>query len=150
MDFARVLLVNAALQVFASSVLGFVMLLPMQPWVPASVKRLPPARALLPVHLDLYMLAFMQALAALAMIHLGLPRLPGVVVALLVFGGWMNPLPYLFRLFKVNAFVLGPGGGLRQWVAASLAGLSASGIVAAWAIALSSWLPALFAGDTMV
>jgi hypothetical protein len=142
MDFARVLLVNAGLQVFASSLLGFLMLFPLQPWAPASFKRLPPPKALLPVHLDLYMLAFMQALAALAMIHVGVPRAPGVVVALLVFGGWMNPLPYLLRLFKINAFVFGPGGGVRQWVAAGLAGLSAAGIVAAWGILLMSWMGA--------
>jgi hypothetical protein len=139
MDVVRILLVNATLQVFASSLLGFVMLLPLQPWVPAFVKRLPPPKALLPVHLDLYMLAFMQALAAFAMLHVGMPHRAILVAGLLIFGGWMNPLPYLFRLFKVNAFVFGPGGGLRQWAAAALAGLSAAGIVAAWGILLASW-----------
>jgi hypothetical protein len=140
MDCARVLLLNAGLQVFASSVLGFVMLLPMQPWAPAALRRLPPAKALLPVHLDLYMLAFMQALAALAMIHVGVPGGAGVATALLVFGGWVNPLPYLLRIFKINAFVFGPGGGAAQWISAGVAGLSSAGIVLAWGILLASWL----------
>src|SRR5262249_19522852 len=64
MPIVRLLLVNAGRQVFVSSLLGFFMLRPLQPWAPASFKRLPAPRALLPVHLDLYMLAFMQALAA--------------------------------------------------------------------------------------
>jgi hypothetical protein len=142
MHFARVLLVNAGLQVFVSSILGFVMLLPMQPWAPSVVRRLPPAKALLPVHLDLYMLAFMQALAALAIIHVGVPDHADIATVLLVFGGWVNPLPYLLRLFKVNAFVLGPGGGAKQWIAAGVSGLSAAGIVTAWGILLASWIAA--------
>jgi hypothetical protein len=140
MPFVRLLLLNASAQVFASSLLGFFMLLPLQPWVPASFKRLPPPKALLPVHLDLYMLAFMQALAALAMRDLGPPQHAGLVAGLLVFGGWANPLPYLLRLFKVNAFVFGPGGGARQWVAAGFAGTSAAGIVTAWGLLLASWV----------
>jgi len=143
MHFARVLLVNAASQVFASSLLGFVMLLPLQPWAPAFIRRLPPTRALMPIHLDLYMLAFMQALAALAMIHVGVPSLGGLATALLVFGGWANTLPYVFRLFKINAFVLAPGGGARQWLAAGISGLSSLGIVVAWGILVASWI----AGD---
>jgi hypothetical protein len=40
----------------------------------------------------------------------------------------------------VNAFVFGPGGGARQWIAAGFAGISAAGIVAAWGLLLSSWV----------
>jgi hypothetical protein len=138
MSAERLLLVNAGLQVLVSSLLGMVMLLPLQPWVPAVLKRLPPPRALLPVHLDLYMLAFMQALAALAVWRLGAPAGVGLAAVLLVLGGWLNPLPYLFRLFKVNAFVL--GGGPVQVLASLLALASALGIIVAWTILLAGWL----------
>jgi len=140
MQFARVLIVNAGLQVFASSILGFVMLLPMQPWSPALFQRIPSRKALMPIHLDLYMLAFMQALAALGLIHVGVPELAWLATAFLVFGGWANTLPYVFRIFKINAFVLGPGGGARQWIAASISGISSTVIVLAWGIFVASWL----------
>jgi hypothetical protein len=62
----RLLTGNAALQVFVSSLLGFAMLIPRQPWA----KRLAPhfdQKALLSVHLDWLMLAFMQWGAVLVM-----------------------------------------------------------------------------------
>jgi len=135
-----VLLVNAGLQVLASSLLGFVMLAGLQPWTPHWLQRLPPPKAFLPVHLDLYMLAFMQGLAAVGCAHFGTPAGAAVAVVLLVAGGWLNASPYAFRLIKVNAFVLSTARGTLPWLAAMISLLSSLGIVAAWTILLSGWL----------
>jgi hypothetical protein len=90
---------NAALQVLVSSLLGVFMLIPMQPWG----KRWLPyvnMKSLLATHLDWYTLAFMQWGAAFMMWRR--PALSQLWVAgLLVFGGWVNPLPYLLRGFGV-------------------------------------------------
>lgn len=124
----RLLTGNAALQVLVSSLLGFAMLVPRQPWA----KRLAPhfdQKALLSVHLDWLMLAFMQWGAVLVM-----TQWPGAarpwVAWLLVVGGWLNVLPYWLRAFRIDAFVL--AGRPVQVVAASVSGLSATGLVVAW------------------
>lgn len=114
----RLLTGNAALQVFVSSLLGFAMLIPRQPWA----KRLAPhfdQKALLSVHLDWLMLAFMQWGAVLVM-----TQWPGAarpwVAWLLVLGGWLNVLPYWCRAFpnrRVRARgQAGAGGrGRGEW-----------------------------------
>lgn len=119
---------NAALQVLVSSLLGALMLIPMQPWG----KRLLPhvnMKSLVATHLDWYMLAFMQWGAAFIMWRW--PAMAQMWVAwLLVFGGWVNPLPYLLRGFGINAFVM--GGSTVQRVAAGVAGVSVLAILVAW------------------
>ncbi|MBL8937385.1 MAG: hypothetical protein JNM69_22685 [Archangium sp.] len=124
----RLLTGNAALQVLVSCLLGFAMLVPRQPWA----KRLAPhfdQKALLSVHLDWLMLAFMQWGAVLVM-----TQWPGAaqpwVAWLLVVGGWLNVVPYWCRAFRIDAFVL--AGPPVQLVAASVSGLSATGLLVAW------------------
>jgi hypothetical protein len=51
------------------------------------------------------------------------------VLVLMVFGGWINPLAYVFRAFGVNAFQF--SGGLLQRFAAALGGVSSAAIVVA-------------------
>lgn len=109
------------------------MLLPMQPWA-ARLRSRWNAKSLLAVHLDLYMLAFMQWGAAF-----GMDRFPAIASApiawLLVFGGWMNPVPYLLRGFGINAFAFAGGAAQRAW--AALGGLSALAITLGWALLLA-------------
>lgn len=106
------------------------MLVPMQPW--ARRVRLPiDPRSLLAVHLDLIMLAFMQFGAAFVLSRWAL-RAAHLLVWLLIFGGWVNPLPYLLRGAGINAFVL--GGSAKQRVSASLAAISSASILVAWSI----------------
>jgi hypothetical protein len=127
-DPVAVLTVNAAAQVFVSSLLGWLMLLPLQPWGGA-LKRLD-LKALRSTHLDWLMLAFMQWGAAFVMSRF--PAAASVLAAgLLVFGGWANALPYLFRGFGIDAFVL--AGPPKRFAPASLAGLSSLAITVAWA-----------------
>lgn len=133
-----VLCSNASLQLAWSSLLGFVMLVPMQPW--GRRVRLPfDRKALLAAHLDWIMLAFMQFSAAFVLDHWRISA-SQTIAWLLIFGGWVNPLPYLLRGAGINAFVL--AGGRKQILAASLAGLSALAILAAW-FALAAQLVSL-------
>ena len=132
LDPARLLAFNAALQIFVSCVFGVLMLVPMQPWGRALRPRLN-AKALLATHLDWLMLAFMQLGAAFVFTQWPVTATRGVACAL-VFGGWVNPLPYLLRGFGIDAFVF--AGPPVQRVAATLAGISVVAIIAAWATIL--------------
>jgi hypothetical protein len=134
-DPVALLTLNAAAQVLVASLLGWLMLLPMQPWG-AALKR-QDLKALRSTHLDWLMLAFMQWGAAFVMTSFPQTALP-YVAWLLVFGGWTNVLPYLLRGFGINAFVF--AGPPKQVVSAAISGLSSLAITAAWAMLLSKAL----------
>jgi hypothetical protein len=129
-DPAALLAFNAALQILVSSLLGVLMLVPMQPWGRALRSRVN-AKALLATHLDWLMLAFMQLGASF--IFSRWPATAGDGPAwMLVFGGWINPLPYLVRGFGIDAFVF--AGPPVQRTAALIAAASVAMIIAAWVI----------------
>ncbi|MGH7439951.1 MAG: hypothetical protein ACRENE_30040 [Polyangiaceae bacterium] len=131
-DPTALLAYSASLQIFVSSLLGALMLIPMQPWGKSLRPKLD-MRALLATHLDWLMLAFMQGVAAFLFMHWPETKSRGVAIAL-VFGGWINPVSYLFRGFGVNAFAF--AGPPLQRAAATLVGVSAACIIAAWAMIL--------------
>ncbi len=123
------LLKNAAAQILVSCLLGWWMLVPLQPWGKRLAGLVSP-RALLAAHLDWIMLAFMQGLAAF--IHSVHPlQGEAFLTAALIAGGWLNAVPYLLRGVGIDAFVF--AGDLRQRLATSLAGASSALITAAWA-----------------
>jgi len=130
MNPVHLLACNASLQVLVSSLLGTLMLIPLQPWGKRFASQLN-MKSLLATHMDWYMLAFMQFGAAFIM-----DRWPSTasleLAILLVFGGWTNALPYLLRGFGINAFVM--GGGLLQRVCAGIAGISVIAIIVAWTV----------------
>ena len=134
-DATRLLQLNAGAQILASSVMGTLMLLPLQPWFPwkAPGKMFKEFGA---AHLDWFMLGFMQHVAASILsqqVSLGHPEAAAEVSAiskLLVFGGWMNPTAYIFRGLGIDAFVL--GGSKKQFMAALLGAVSSSAIILAW------------------
>ena len=66
MNSVQLLSCNAALQVLVSSLLGTLMLIPMQPWGKRVAARIN-MKSLLATHMDWYMLAFMQFGAAFIM-----------------------------------------------------------------------------------
>ncbi|HEX2571319.1 MAG TPA: hypothetical protein VH877_17305 [Polyangia bacterium] len=142
-DPVLILAANGSAQILVSSLLGVFMLVPLQPWAKAKGSLLwarGNAKALLAVHLDLLMLAFMQFAAAFVLGRWPLAR--GHTIAwLLVFGGWVNPSPYLFRALGINAFVL--GGPWPQRLAAGLGGVSVLSILTAWTLVLAALLPLL-------
>lgn len=130
---------NASLQIFCSTLLGSALLLPMQPWFPF---KLSPKlfKEMISVHLDLYMLAFMQFSAASVLENQILTDTMDqarilVIARLLRFGGWVNPSAYLFRGFGINAFTF--GSDLKQNLATSLGAVSATSIVVAWGMILN-------------
>ena len=130
MNPVHLLACNAALQILVSSLLGTLMLIPLQPWGKPYTSKLN-MKALLATHMDWYMLAFMQFGAAFIMDHW--PTSASIEVAmLLVFGGWTNALPYLLRGFGINGFVM--GGNAVQRISAGIAGISVLAIIVAWTI----------------
>jgi hypothetical protein len=133
----RWLVVSGALELIASSLLGYVMLLPMQPWGARLRTRLPPPRALLGVHLDLLMLALMQLAAGVAMKMLPGPRDRWSAV-LLIASGWLNVTPYIWRMAGVDAFAL--AGGPLQRVAATISLASTLALLAGWVSLVAGWL----------
>lgn len=120
---------NASAQIFVACLLGWVMLLPMQPWGKRLKATLPSTRAMLSAHLDFILLALAQGLVAFVSTRVELAY-PRTLVALLVFGGWVNPLPYLFRAKGVDAFVM--AGDARQRLASALSGVSSAALTIAW------------------
>lgn len=130
MDPIELLAFNAALQVLVSSLLGTLMLIPLQPWGKRMASRLN-MKSLLATHMDWYMLAFMQWGAAFIMWRWS-STASELVAWLLVFGGWTNALPYLLRGFGINAFVM--GGNWLQRISAGIAGLSVLAIITSWTI----------------
>jgi hypothetical protein len=127
-DPTTLLAYNASLQILVSCLFGVLMLVPMQPWGRALRSRIN-AKALLATHLDWLMLAFMQLGASF--IFSRWPVTAGIGTAwMLVFGGWVNPLPYLVRGFGIDAFVF--AGPPAQRASALVAGTSVVAIIAAW------------------
>jgi hypothetical protein len=133
---ARWLLVSGGLEIIVSSLLGYAMLLPMQPWGAGLRARMPPTRALLSVHLDLIMLALMQFAAGLAM-----KWVPGArdrwAAVLLIASGWLNTTPYIWRMAGVDAFAL--AGGPLQRVAATISLLSTLALLSGWILLVAGW-----------
>lgn len=131
------LLVSAALEFLTSCLLGYAMLVPMQPWAGKLREKWPKPHALLSIHLDLVMLALMQIAAGL-----GMKAIPGahnaLVAGMLIGSGWLNVTPYAWRLARVNAFVL--GGGPLQLFASLTSLLSTVLLTGGWLLLLRSWL----------
>lgn len=130
------LLISGAAEMLVSSLLGYAMLIPMQPWAQSLRELWPPPRVLMSVHLDLVMLALMQFAAAA-----GIHALPGahdrLAAGLLVASGWLNVTPYIWRAVGVNAFVVA-GGGLQR--AAALVSLASTlALTTSWIVLLASW-----------
>jgi hypothetical protein len=136
MEATRLLIFSGGLSILFASLLGTVMLIPLQPWGKGAFKGVN-FKQLLAAHLDWVMLGLMQGLAGGLIAVFALAPSPWTVW-LMVLGGWLNPLPYLFRAFGINAFAL--TGSLTQRLAASLGGLSATMIIVAWTILLlAAW-----------
>ncbi|MBL8683272.1 MAG: hypothetical protein JNK05_29150 [Myxococcales bacterium] len=122
------LLRSVLVQVLFSILLGWVMLIPRQPWG-AKLKPLL-SKDFTAAHTDWLMLAFMQAVALGVLRVAPIAHAPLVAVCLIV-GGWLNPLPYALRAFGINAFSL--SGSPVQKASALLGAGSAVAITIGWA-----------------
>lgn len=103
----RILIFSGGLAILMSSLMGVAMLIPMQSWGQKLIKNIN-YKQLGAAHLDWLMLGLMQGLAGGAIAAFELSPSFTIVWAL-VFGGWANPLPYVFRAFGVNAFAFEGG-----------------------------------------
>ena len=128
LDATRLLVFSGAAAMLFSSLLGFAMLVPMQPWGAQLLKGVN-LKQVGAAHLDWIMLGLMQGLAAGVVAAFALSP-PDTAVWAMIAGGWMNPIPYIFRAFGVNAFAF--GGGPLQWFAASLGAVSVTFVLYAW------------------
>jgi hypothetical protein len=127
-DATRLLIFSGGLAILMSSLMGVAMLIPMQSWGQKLIKNIN-YKQIGAAHLDWLMLGLMQGLAGAAIMAFALSPSAGAVWAL-VFGGWANPMPYVFRAFGVNAFAF--EGGAVQRSAAALGGLSSAAIIYGW------------------
>lgn len=136
LDATKVLTFSGSLSVLFAALLGTAMLIPLQPWGRAAFRSVN-FKQLLAAHLDWVMLGLMQGLAAGLVAVFELAPSSFVVWAM-VLGAWLNPLPYVFRAFGINAFSF--SGPLVQRTAAALGGVSSALIVLAWTLLLvSAW-----------
>lgn len=132
----RLLVFSGGLSILFASLLGTVMLIPLQPWGKGLFKAVN-FKQLLAAHLDWVMLGLMQGLAG-GLIAVFALAPSATIVWFMVIGGWLNPLPYLFRAFGINAFAL--TGSPVQRAAATLGAISAAMIIIAWsALLLQAW-----------
>jgi len=138
MNPVRLLIINATLQFFVSSILGVLLLLPMQTWGKSYVRFVSNIHDIRATHLDWLMLGLMQYGIAFGLSYLPLPN-ARIIAYLLVFGGWMNAFPYLVRgWFGINAFSLSPPP--KQFLCALLGLVSVCALIAAFSMLLIGWL----------
>ncbi|MBX2812921.1 MAG: hypothetical protein KTR25_13990 [Myxococcales bacterium] len=126
---ARILLLAGGLAVAWSSALGVVMLSLMQPWCPKALTGFS-IKAIGSAHLDWIMLGLMLGLVA-GIVQVFEAHVPWATVAAFVVGAWLNPLPYGFKAFGINAFVM--GGPPLQRFGATLGLISSSCLLVGWA-----------------
>lgn len=137
MEILRLLTFSGSFAILVSCLLGFAMLIPLQPWGRKVVQSVN-FRQVRAAHLDWIMLGLMQGLAGALIWTFSLQPSPFIVWAL-IFGSWVNPLSYLFRAFGINAFAF--DGGAIQRFSAALGGVSSAALFLAWASLIHlAWL----------
>lgn len=132
----RLLAFSGGFAIFMSCILGFAMLVPLQPWGRGIVRGVN-FKQIGAAHLDWIMLGLMQGLAA-AVIWVFFLEPSRLVVWAMICGSWINPLSYIFRAFGVDAFSF--AGGSLQRMAAAVGGVSSIALLCAWGnILYSAW-----------
>lgn len=98
------LLSSFLLQILFTTILGWLMLLPHQPWAKdnALAKKLRSTHVT-SAHVDWVILALLQLGAAVVLERVRVPN-AAVVARCLVYSGWAAPLTYVFKAWGVNGF----------------------------------------------
>jgi hypothetical protein len=133
----RWLIWSGTLELLVSSVLGFLLLIPMQPWGKNFFRGVKNPQDLRSTHIDWLLLAFLQFAVAfgLSVMPIGNQTL---VISLTMFGAWMNATPYLIRgVWGINAFSL--SGDWKQVCSASLALVSVASLLTALFLLVIAW-----------
>jgi hypothetical protein len=126
---------SAVLQVGWSIVLGWAMLLPHQAWG-APFRRLR-HRDVTAAHVDWVVLALLELGASYLLSLRPVPH-ASLAAVLLVYGGWMNPVPYFLRAFGVNAFSF--SGSAVDRFSAAVAASSVVAITLGWYAIVAVWI----------
>ena len=134
-DWPLLLAANAGAQIFFAVLLGWAMLLPTRP---GSSGQTIDHRQLWAAHLDWIMLGLSQTAAALIITEANLTH-SALAAVLLIAGGWLNPLPYLFRAFGIDAFRY--AGSMVQRASAALGGVSSVALTIGWLLLLVEAAP---------
>jgi hypothetical protein len=138
MDPVRCLIINATLQFFVSSLLGVLLLIPMQTWGKEFFSRVSSIHDIRATHLDWLMLGLMQYGVAFGLSRIPLPN-GGLISGLLIFGGWMNAFPYFARgMWGINAFQL--AGPPKQFLCALISLISVLSLLTSFGFLLAGWL----------
>jgi hypothetical protein len=136
LEATQVLIFSGGLAILMSSLLGALMLIPMQPWGQSLIKGIN-YKQIGAAHIDWIMLGLMQGLAG-GIISVFNISPTAMAVWALVIGGWANPLSYVFRAFGINAFAF--DGGIVQRTASTLGALSSAAIIYGWfSILINCW-----------
>lgn len=137
---AQILMFSGGCAILLSSSIGFMMLIPLQPWGRKWIKGIN-FRQIGAAHLDWIMLGLMQGLAV-GLVLLFQLNPPYWSVVAMIAGAWINPLSYVFRAFGIDAFSF--AGDRLQRAAAMVGGASATAIAVSWFVLLNaawhSWI----------
>ncbi len=128
---AKFLALSGSVSIFFSAWIGVIMLFPRRSSSDSSEPPNINFKQIGAAHIDWIMLGLMQGLAGLLILLFAIAPVP-YVLWLMAFGAWLNPLPYVFRAFGINAFVF--AGGPLQRSAATLGGLSSTAILVSWSL----------------
>lgn len=120
---------SGLLEILVGCLLGWLMLIPKQPWGKTLSRFVRDWKKLGGAHLDFLLLGMLQiALAEVSML-VDVP-LPPWVCAVAIASAWLNVLPYLIAaVARIDPFVL--GGPLSQVVAAAISAASSTSLTAA-------------------
>ncbi|MDO9453901.1 MAG: hypothetical protein Q7J29_13700 [Stagnimonas sp.] len=131
LESAKFLALSGSISIFFSAWIGVLMLFPRKPKADSNDPQRVNFKQIGAAHIDWIMLGLMQGLAGLLIQLFGVTPEP-YVLWIMAFGAWLNPLPYVFRAFGVNAFVF--AGGPLQRTAAAMGGLSSTAILFSWSM----------------
>lgn len=134
------LLSSFLLQILFTTLLGWLMLVPHQPWAKdnALAKKLRSTHVT-SAHVDWVILALMQAGAAVVLERVRMPLADARLVArCLVYSGWAAPTTYFFKAFGINGFRFDGRPTLQSLV--GLVGFTATSVhTYAWIMIVRAW-----------
>jgi hypothetical protein len=122
---AKWLVTSGCLAIFVSSLFGILLLKPSVRTAENAMR----LKQLGKAHVDWILLGLMSV-AAGTLIWLHGLNLHPAFIALMLFGAWTNPLPYVFRAYGIDAFHF--AGGLSQRSASAFAAVSVIAVLASW------------------
>jgi len=130
----QLLVFSGSLAILISSCLGVFMMIPhLTNERSKKIAKQINFKHLLAAHLDWIMLGLMQGLAAGLIAAFSL-EVGLWVIILMIYGAWMNPVPYFLRAFGINAFVFA-GAPIAKFFNI-LATISVICIITSWSVLL--------------